>query len=133
MPGFGDLVLDLGAIALADQSLDVLVANHVLEHVDDDRRALAEIFRVLRPGGLFLTTVPMIDAWDETYEDKAVATPEDRVLHFGQGDHVRYYGRDFRTRVREAGFQLSEFIGSGGDCARYGLLLGETVFFGYKP
>jgi SAM-dependent methyltransferase len=132
-PGKADLALDLCRIALPDQSVDVVMVNHVLEHVDDDNQALSEIFRILRPGGLLITTVPIIDGWVDTYEDKSVTRASDRELHFGQWDHVRYYGRDFRARVMGAGFHLSEFTGSGSDCVRYGLLPGESVFLGTKP
>jgi SAM-dependent methyltransferase len=133
LPGRGDLVLDLSNIDLPCASVDVVVANHVLEHVDDDRHSLSEVFRVLRPGGLLLATVPIIDGWAETYEDPAITRSTDREIYFGQWDHVRYYGRDFRARVTAAGFRLTEFTGSGADCVRYGLVPGETVFLGSKP
>ena len=132
-PGKADLVLDLCAIALPDRSADVVVVNHVFEHVDDDSVALSEVFRILRPGGLLIATVPIIDGWAETYEDRAITGSVEREVHYGQWDHVRYYGRDFRSRVTDAGFALTEFTAFGADCARYGLLHGETVFFGRKP
>ena len=97
--------------------------------------ALMTSSRVVGPAlaGLLITTVPIIDGWVDTYEDKSVTRASDRELHFGQWDHVRYYGRDFRARVMGAGFHLSEFTGSGSDCVRYGLLPGESVFLGTKP
>lgn len=131
-PGRADLVLNIESIDLPSESVDLVVANHVLEHVGDDRRALAEIFRVLRRGGLLIATIPLTEGWDETYEDPAVIAPQDRELHFGQSNHVRYYGRDFRDRIKDAGFKLHEFVGSGADCVRYGLTRGERVFIGCR-
>jgi SAM-dependent methyltransferase len=131
-PGRADLVLDLEAVALPSQGVDVVVVNHVLEHVIDDQRALAESFRILREGGVLIATIPVVEGWDETYEVPDIVGPKDRELHFGQWDHVRYYGPDFRDRVRSAGFSLQEFVGSGDDCVRYGLLAGERVFIGRR-
>lgn len=115
------------AISLPDASFDVVIASHVLEHVDD-RRALRELRRVLRPPGLLLCMVPIIEGWDTTYENGAVHDGAARELHFGQSDHVRYYGRDFRERLRSAGFDLTEYTADGMLSPRYGLLRGEKVF-----
>jgi SAM-dependent methyltransferase len=127
-PGRADLVLDLESIAIPSQSVDVVVANHVFEHVNDDRQALAEIFRILRQGGLLIATIPLIEGWDESYQDLSIVAPKDRELCFGQWDHVRLYGRDFRDKVKAAGFSLQEFVGSGQHCVRYSLVPGERVF-----
>jgi SAM-dependent methyltransferase len=129
--GLGDLALNLEKIALPDGSFDVVIANHVLEHVND-QTALRELRRILRPGGVLVITVPLIEGWDQTYEDDRIKTPQDRDLHFGQWDHVRYYGRDFRNRLNAAGFVLTEFTASGADTVRYGLLRGERAFFAHK-
>ena len=129
--GLGDLALDLENIALPDGSFDVVIANHVLEHVND-QTALRELWRILRPQGVLVITVPLIEGWDKTYEDDRIKTPQQRDLHFGQWDHVRYYGRDFRDRVKAAGFVLTEFTASGADTVRYGLLRGERAFFARK-
>jgi SAM-dependent methyltransferase len=131
-PGRADLTLDIERLDVPSASFNVIVANHVLEHVDDSL-ALPELFRVLTPGGVLITTVPLVEGWDSTYENAAVTSPADRLEHFGQSDHVRYYGRDFRDQVRRFGLSLSEFTGTGDQSARYGLLRGERVFFGSKP
>jgi SAM-dependent methyltransferase len=131
-PGVGDLTLDVESLDLPDASYDVVLASHVLEHVDDGK-ALAEIFRVLRPGGRLIAFTPVIEGWDETFEDASKVSVSDRLLHFGQEDHVRFYGRDVRDRIRSAGFELEEFTGTPEECATYSLIRGERVFICRKP
>jgi len=130
-PGKGDLVLDLEQIALPSASVDMVVCSHVLEHVHDEA-ALGEVFRVLAPGGLAVLMVPVVEGWAATYENPAVSL-EERTLHFGQWDHVRYYGADFRERVRRAGFVLTEYTAIEPDVSRFGLVRGEKVFIARKP
>lgn len=125
--GDADLHLNVEDIDLAASSVDVVICNHVLEHVDD-RKALAEIRRVLAPGGRLLAMVPIIEGWDRTYEDPGISADQDRTIHFGQFDHVRLYGADFRDRIRDAGFSLNEFTAFGAEAVRHGLLAGEKVF-----
>lgn len=123
-----DLTLNIEQIDLPDASYGLVIANHVLEHVDD-QKAAAEIGRILRPGGIFIAMTPVIEGWDQTYENAEVDGDEARVLHFGQGDHVRYYGRDFRQRIERGGLTLMrEITAEGEDVIRYGLLRGEKVF-----
>jgi SAM-dependent methyltransferase len=131
-PGKAELALNIENVDLPAESFDVVVANHVLEHVDDSR-AIAELSRILKPGGVLIVTVPLIEGWDTTYEHPAIRSPTDRHLHFDRYNHVRFYGRDFRDRIRRVGFTLAEFAASGEDCVRYGLLRGERVFFATKP
>ena len=127
-----DVVLNIEDIALPDQSVDVVVALHVLEHVDD-RKALNELYRVLRPGGLAIVMVPLIEGWDATYEDSSIVKPSERVKRFGQWDHVRYYGRDVRDRIRSAGFGLAEFTATEPDVQAWGLSRGEKIFLCRRP
>ena len=117
-----------------DGSFDVVLCSHVLEHVDD-RKALKECRRVLRPGGLALFMVPICEGLDVTYEDPEIAAAGDaqRLLHFQQRDHVRLFGRDFRDRIRNAGFDLSEYVAQGKDAVRYGLVMGDRVFISRVP
>jgi len=126
-PGRADMVLNIEAIAAEDASFDCIVCSHVLEHVDD-AKALAEIHRVLKPGGIALIMLPVIEGWAHTYENTAVKTLEDRARHYGQSDHVRYYGADVRARIRGAGFALEEFTAEGPDVLTFALQRGEKVF-----
>lgn len=125
--GRAELTLDIEAMNLPDASVGTVICLHVLEHVND-AKALAELRRVLRPDGMLLAMVPIVEAWAETYEDPALVTPAARKLHYGQGNHVRQYGRDFRDRVARAGFAVREFVADGPMSARYGLIPGETLF-----
>ncbi|MFN3184715.1 MAG: class I SAM-dependent methyltransferase [Nannocystaceae bacterium] len=102
-----DLELDLTAIAQPDASWDVVICYHVLEHVDDDRKAMSELFRILRPGGVAILQVPLEIGRNETDEDPSVTDPAERRRRFGQEDHVRFYGAaDFEARLTAAGFEV---------------------------
>lgn len=123
-----DLKLNLEAIELPDASVDLIIANHVLEHVDD-RRASQELSRILRPNGLLLCMVPIVEGWKGTYENPAITDDEGRMLHFGQEDHVRFYGSNFRDRIAAGGFTLMDEVTAEGDAViRHGLVRGEKVF-----
>lgn len=123
-----DLKLDIENIELPDGEAATVICNHVLEHVDD-RRALAEIFRILKPGGILIVSVPLVDGWDLTYENDAIIDPSLRKVHFGQSDHVRYYGRDFSDRIRRAGFSSVDcVVAEGSRVIEFGLIRGEKFF-----
>lgn len=122
-----ELILNIEKIKLNDESVDVVICSHVLEHVNDGK-ALSELFRILRSGGALLAMVPIVEGWHGTYEDPAIVTPKDRWIHYGRVDHLRFYGADFRERVRAAGFQISEYTAEGRETVEYGLLRGEKVF-----
>ena len=126
-----ELQLDITAIDLPDASVDMVMANHVLEHVDD-AKAFAEIHRILKPGGQAVITVPMIEGFDHTYEDPAHVTPEARKRHYGDADHLRWYGRDVRDRFAAPGFAVSEFTALEPDAATHALHRGEKIFIGRK-
>ena len=109
-----DRVLDIEAIDLPDGSFDSVLCFHVLEHVDD-RKALAELYRVLSPGGVAVLMFPIVEGWETTYENADALSAEDRKLHFGQHDHVRFYGADVQGRIRAAGFRLNFVLASAHD------------------
>ena len=127
-----ELCLDITSIDQPDGSIDMLIANHVLEHVDD-AAAFAEIYRVLSPGGQAVITVPLIEGFDETYEDPSLATREAKALHYGDPEHLRWFGRDFRTRFGAPGFDVVEYTALEPEAARYALHRGEKIFIGRKP
>jgi len=129
--GRADLQLSLEKIDLPDESVDVVIASHILEHVDD-KLALAELRRILTPGGKAIIMVPIVEGWDETYENDAVKTNAERARHFGQEDHVRVYGRDLRARIAAAGLTLAEFTASAQDCLNHGIQRGEKIFIAIK-
>ncbi len=98
------LKMDITDIFFKDNVFDMILCSHVLEHVRDDRKAMSEMFRVLKPGGLLVAVVP-IDR-EQTLEDPSVTSPEERKRLFGLEDHVRRYGRDFVERLQQAGFSV---------------------------
>ena len=97
---------DVTAIPYDQGSFDAIICSHVLEHVPDDRAAMNELRRVLRPGGWAVFLVPIDLDSETTLEDPAVVTPEQRLEAYWATDHVRLYGRDFTDRLRAAGFDV---------------------------
>lgn len=126
-----DFKLNIEKIDQPASMYDVALCSHVLEHVDD-RKALLEIHRILRPGGTLIAMFPIVEGWSATYENVAVSEPSDRLLHYGQHDHVRFFGRDARERIKAAGFELNEFTAEEPDVTRYGLQRGEKIFAARK-
>ena len=129
------LKMDITDLRFPGQTFDVIYCSHVLEHVPDDRRAMAELYRVLKPGGWAILQVPL--AAGETFEDPAVISRADRKRLFGQHNHVRQYGADYKDRLTGAGFAVSVdgFVRDLGeqDLGRYGLAESEDVYYCVKP
>ena len=82
----------------------MVICNHVLEHIVDDRKAMSELYRVMKTGGWGILQVPMKNSLASTYEDFSITDPKERQKHFGQYDHVRWYGMDYFDRLRSVGF-----------------------------
>jgi SAM-dependent methyltransferase len=136
-PGKAMLAIDITAIALPAGSFDAILCSHVLEHVPDDRRAMRELFRVLKPGGWAALMVPVEPGRAETFEDSRVVSPQEREQVFGQHDHVRIYGQDFRERLESAGFAVrvhpySKELGPEA-VKKYALKRKEEIYFCTKP
>jgi len=132
-----DFHLDLTNLALPENSWDVLIVYHILEHISDDRKAMREMFRVLKPGGWAAVQVPTREAPD-TLEDPRVVDPKERAEKFGNADHVRYYGwRDFADRLTQAGFQVTiERLGhelSDSAIREFALDRDERIYLVKKP
>lgn len=103
-----DLQIDMSNMPdVATDSVDTVIAFDVLEHVFNYKQALAEIWRILAPGGFAIFTVPQKDHLPETYENPAINSPEERTKHFGQWDHVRMFGDDFPQLVASKGFRVT--------------------------
>lgn len=101
-----DMHFDVQEIPLADRSVDVVICNHLFEHVEDDRRAMSELYRVMRYGGWGIMLVPEDRGRESTFEDDTITDAKERTRLFGQYDHRRVYGRDYDERLREAGFEV---------------------------
>jgi len=129
--------MDITDIHYPDDSFDVILCNHVLVYVNDDRQAIREIFRVLSSGGWALLQVPIDISRETTFEDPSVTDPRERHRIFGQYDHVRIYGRDYLQRLKEAGFEVSvdEFVKElpASTIERLGLDTSETIYLCRKP
>lgn len=99
-------VQDITKLTYADERFDFIMCSNVLEHVPDDRKALSELYRVLRRDGTCVLAVPIWRMGD-SFEDHSITSPSDRREKFGQADHVRLYGlEDFKRRICEAGFAI---------------------------
>lgn len=98
---------DICAIPHPDDTFDVILCSHVIEHVPDDRKAMAELYRVMKPGGWGLIEVPFDAKRSETLEDPNITTDEERVRVYGNKGHLRLYGLDFPDRLRAVGFVVT--------------------------
>lgn len=125
-PAAGDVQrVDMQQIPFEDSSFDLVIANHVLEHVDDDRAALAEVFRVLQPGGFAVLQTPYSAILEETWSDPGIVSAHARLQAYGQEDHVRLFGKDMVGRFSESGLrqrvQSHEELLPGVDGCRVGV------------
>ncbi|GAA0890686.1 hypothetical protein GCM10009122_03650 [Fulvivirga kasyanovii] len=126
--------MDVHEIPFEANTFDAAMCNHVMEHVDDDIKAMSEIYRVLKPGGWAIMQVPFFNPIpDVTFEDKSITDPREREKWYGQDDHVRLYGKDYPDRLRKAGFEVTEdrFIYELGEEAvkKYALPAHEIIYF----
>lgn len=108
-----DVKADICDLPFEENSFDVVFCNHVLEHIEDDKKAMSELFRVLKPGGLGIFQIPQDLEREKTYENFSITNPEERTKYFGQYDHVRVYGKDYFDRLRAVGFKVDEVNYSG--------------------
>lgn len=131
-----DVKADILDLPFEDESYDIVFCNHVLEHIQDDRKAMSELYRVMRKGGWGILQVPMKTSLQETYEDFSVTDPKERQRLFGQYDHVRWYGMDYFQRLESVGFEVDvNFYSrtfSEADRKKYGLMENEILPVVYK-
>ncbi len=103
-----DVKADILDLPFDDENFDIVFCNHVLEHIEDDTKAMKELYRILKPGGMGVFQIPQDLGLEKTYEDFNITSKEDRKKHFGQYDHVRIYGKDYFDRLRKVGFTVKE-------------------------
>ncbi|QIA06720.1 class I SAM-dependent methyltransferase [Draconibacterium halophilum] len=124
---------DITTITYQKDTFDFVLCNHVLEHIPDDQLAMKELLRVMAKNGAGIFQVPLDYNRDETYEDFSITTEEGREKAFGQKDHVRWYGKDYNIRLKNAGFEVNEYqcsdMYSKKEIFKYGLIPSETVYF----
>lgn len=127
--------MDIHSIPFAENTFDVLLCNHVLEHVRDDIRVMGEIRRVLKPQGWAIMQVPFFSPVPEvTFEDNSITNPRDREKTFGQDDHVRKFGKDYAKRIERSGLraQPDDFAKTYAPADRYGISRGEIIYRAIK-
>lgn len=129
--------MDIHAMPFENNKFDVVLCNHVLEHVADDIKAMTEINRVLKSGGWALMQVPFFSPVpDITFEDHSITDPKERERFFGQDDHVRKFGKDYTDRINRSGLvaEANDFAASLGEepAHRFGIERKEVLFIGRK-
>ena len=125
--------VDITAIPFPENTFDVVLCNHVLEHIPDDRQAMSELYRVMKPGAWAILQVPIDYRREKSYEDFSITTEEGRKAAFGQKDHVRWYGKDYKDRLSSVGFGVKEdrYVLNFSDAERFqfGFQASELIYF----
>jgi len=103
-----DVKADICNLPFSDNEFDVILCNHVLEHIPDDTKAIQELYRVLKPGGMGIFQIPQDLSRETTFEDDSITDKKKRAKIFGQYDHVRVYGLDYFDKLRSIGFKVEE-------------------------
>ncbi|GGK26920.1 SAM-dependent methyltransferase [Yeosuana aromativorans] len=131
-----DVKADICNLPFEDDAFDVILCNHVLEHIPDDTKAMQELYRVLKPGGFGVFQIPQDLNRETTFEDNTITDKKERTKIFGQYDHVRVYGRDYFDKLRSIGFKVEEMdytsTLSQEDITKYCLAKGEIIPVVYK-
>ena len=126
-----DVKADILDLPFENESFDIVFCNHVLEHIEDDQKAMSELYRVMKKEGWGIFQVPMKNSLEKTYEDFSIKNPQERQKHFGQYDHVRWYGMDYFDRLKKAGFEVDiNFYSkkfSKEEILRFGLMENEIL------
>lgn len=126
-----DVKADICNLPFEANSFDVILCNHVLEHIPDDTKAMQELYRIMKPGGYGIFQIPQDLSRESTFEDHSITDRKERAKIFGQYDHVRVYGRDYFDKLRSIGFKVDEVDYtqqlSEEDIERYCLAKGEII------
>ncbi|WP_304141011.1 class I SAM-dependent methyltransferase [Mesoflavibacter zeaxanthinifaciens] len=131
-----DVKADICDLPFKDNTYDVILCNHVLEHIPDDIKAMQELYRVLKPNGMAILQIPQDLNRETTFEDNTITDKKERAEIFGQYDHVRIYGRDYFDKLRSIGFKVEEVDYtsklSSEKIDKYRLAKGEIIPVCYK-
>lgn len=131
-----DVKADICDLPFKNNEFDVILCNHVLEHIPDDTKAMEELYRILKPGGFGIFQIPQDLSREKTFEDNSITDRKERARIFGQYDHVRIYGRDYFDKLRKIGFTVEELDYtsrfSNEDIEKYCLAKGEIIPVVYK-
>jgi len=126
-----EIKADICNLPFQDNQFDVILCNHVLEHIADDIKAMRELYRILKPKGMAILQVPQNLSIEKTFEDNTITDPKERAKIFGQYDHLRIYGRDYFDKLRDVGFVVIEESYtkkiSPEDIDKYRLTKGEII------
>ena len=118
-----EIKADICDLPIENDTYDYILCNHVLEHIDDDIKAMSELYRVLKKGGIGIFQIPIDIERKNTFEDPSITSPKQRNKIFGQYDHVRIYGMDYFDRLKSVGFSVNQIY--------YGEKLSEEEIFKY--
>jgi len=131
-----DVKADICNLPFDENSFDVILCNHVLEHIPDDTKAMQELYRVMKPKGYGIFQIPQDLSRETTFEDDSITDKKERAKIFGQYDHVRVYGRDYFDKLRDIGFKVDEVdytsTLSDSEIEQYCLAKGEIIPVVYK-
>ena len=126
-----DVKADICDLPFKDNEFDMILCNHVLEHIPDDTKAMQELYRVMKPGGYGILQIPQDLSRTKTYEDDTITDKAERAKIFGQYDHVRIYGLDYFDKLRSVGFKVEEVDYTSNlseeDVIRFCLAEGEII------
>lgn len=131
-----DVKADICNLPFEDNSYDIIFCNHVLEHIPNDTKAMQELYRVMKVGGMGIFQIPQDLSREKTFEDNTITDQKERAKIFGQYDHVRVYGRDYFDKLRSIGFKVEEVdytaTLSEEEITKYCLAKGEIIPVVYK-
>jgi len=129
----GTHYIDILDTKFGNNTFDAIICNHVFQYIDDDRKAMAELYRVLKPGGWAIMQVPINKKLSKTYEDPNITDPKEREKEFGLAEHVRFYGPDYIDRLREVGFKVTvdDYSArfSDEEISHYGFWKGDAIYY----
>ena len=126
-----DIKGDICNLPFKENSFDFILCNHVLEHINDDNKAMKELYRVLNKNGTAILQVPINQKSSKTFEDSSIVDKKERIEKFGQYDHIRLYGLDYFKKLESFGFKVDplkyskEFTES--EIIKYGLIKDEII------